>query len=67
MKVSGLLAQVQELSCKRPIKDIGNLSKWHIDLQGLAVSFQEPGITLAGGLSKIPAHQSSTTACCSSR
>jgi large repetitive protein len=54
VKVSGLLAQVQELSLQAPIKDIGNLGKWHIDLQGLAVSFQEPGITLAGGLVKNP-------------
>lgn len=54
VKVSGLLAQVQELSLQAPIKNIGDLSKWHIDLQGLAVSFQDPGITLAGGLVKNP-------------
>ncbi len=54
VKVSGLLAQVDELTLQAPIKDLGNISKWSIDLQGLAVSFQEPGITLAGGLLKNP-------------
>lgn len=54
VKVDGLLAQVDQLTLQAPIKDLGNLHKWSIDLHGLAVSFQEPGITLAGGLLKNP-------------
>lgn len=54
VKVDGLLAQVDQLTLQAPIKDLGNLHKWSIDLMGLAVSFQEPGITLAGGLLKNP-------------
>ncbi|HEY6489867.1 MAG: DUF6603 domain-containing protein [Terracidiphilus sp.] len=54
VKVDGLLAQVDQLTLTAPIKDLGNLSKWTIDLLGLAVSFESPGITLAGGLLKNP-------------
>ena len=54
VKVDGLLAQVDQLTLTAPIKDLGNLGKWTIDLLGLAVSFESPGITLAGGLLKDP-------------
>ncbi|HYK35314.1 DUF6603 domain-containing protein [Alloacidobacterium sp.] len=54
VKVDGLLAQVDQLTLQAPIGDLGNLHKWSIDLLGLAVSFQDPGITLAGGLLKNP-------------
>lgn len=54
VKVDGLLAQVDQLTIQAPIGDLGNLHKWSIDLLGLAVSLNEPGITLAGGLLKNP-------------
>ncbi len=54
VKVDGLTAQVDQLTLSAPIGDLGNLSKWSIDLLGLAVSFQSPGIELAGGLLKSP-------------
>jgi hypothetical protein len=54
VKVDGLTAAVDQLTLSAPIGDLGNLSKWSIDLLGLAVSFQSPGIELAGGLLKSP-------------
>jgi hypothetical protein len=54
VKVDGLSAGVDQLTLSAPIGDLGNLSKWSIDLMGLAVAFDSPAITIAGGLLKNP-------------
>jgi hypothetical protein len=54
VKVNGLTAQADELTVAVPYNSITTPSGWTLDLKGLAIGFQAPGITLAGGLLKNP-------------
>jgi hypothetical protein len=52
VKVAGLTAQAHELGVDVPYKAIATPSQWSLDLKGLAISFQSPGVTLTGALLK---------------
>jgi hypothetical protein len=52
VKVAGLLAQAHELSVDVPYDAIATPARWSLDLKGLAISFQAPGVTLTGALMK---------------
>ncbi|MEZ4466483.1 MAG: DUF6603 domain-containing protein [bacterium] len=50
--VAGLSIQVDDLSLTMPFAYLGDPSRWSVDLQGLAIGFEAPGISIAGGLRK---------------
>ncbi len=52
VKVDGLTAQVDELSVDIPFRSLTSPGDWSLDLKGLALGFQAPGVTIAGGLIK---------------
>jgi hypothetical protein len=52
VQVDGLTAQVDELSVTIPFRSLATPSNWTLDLKGLALGFQSPGVTIAGGLLK---------------
>jgi hypothetical protein len=52
IKVGPLTGQVDELGVTIPFKSLMHPGDWSLDLQGLALSFQTPGITIAGALLK---------------
>ena len=65
VKVGPLTGQVDELGVTIPFKSLTIPGDWSLDLKGLALSFQTPGVTIAGALLKNDSGRpSSTTACC---
>jgi hypothetical protein len=52
VKVGPLTGQVDELGVTIPFKSLMHPGDWTLDLKGLALSFQTPGITIAGALLK---------------
>ncbi|UWZ84403.1 DUF6603 domain-containing protein [Occallatibacter riparius] len=52
VKVGPLTGQVDELGVTIPYKSLMHPDKWSLDLKGLALSFQTPGVTIAGALLK---------------
>lgn len=50
--IAGLSIQVDDLSLTIPFQHFGDPSRWSVDLQGLAIGFEAPGISIAGGLRK---------------
>ena len=52
VKVDGLTAQANELTVAIPYKSVTTPSGWSLDLKGLAIGFNSPGVTLAGALVK---------------
>ena len=52
VKVGPLTGQVDELGVTIPFKSLMTPGDWTLDLKGLALSFQTPGITIAGALLK---------------
>ena len=52
VKVGPLTGEVDELGVTIPFKSIMHPGDWTLDLKGLALSFQTPGITIAGALLK---------------
>ena len=52
VKVDGLTAQCHELTIQVPYRSIMQPSGWSLDLKGLAVGFESPGVTIAGALVK---------------
>jgi large repetitive protein len=50
--VAGLAVEVQGLELDVPLHYPADLSQWQVDLSGLAVSFAEGPVTIAGGLLK---------------
>lgn len=54
VNIDGLAADVDDLTVSIPYNSITNPGNWHLDLGGLALGFQAPGITIAGGLYKNP-------------
>ena len=52
VKVGPLTGQVDELGVTIPFQSIMRPGDWTLDLKGLALSFQTPGITIAGALLK---------------
>jgi hypothetical protein len=52
VQVDGLIAQVDELSVTIPFRSLATPGNWTLDLKGLALGFQSPGVTIAGGLLK---------------
>ena len=52
VKVGPLTGQVDELGVTIPFKSLMHPDKWTLDLKGLALSFQTPGVTIAGALLK---------------
>ena len=52
VKVDGLTAQADELGVTIPYSHITTPADWSLDLAGLGVGFQSPGITMAGALLK---------------
>jgi hypothetical protein len=54
VNIDGLAADVDDLSVSIPHNSITTPGNWKLDLGGLALGFQAPGITIAGGLYKNP-------------
>jgi large repetitive protein len=52
VSIAGLTAQVDQLEATIPFAHVTDPSQWSIDLQGLAVGYTGPAITIAGGLVK---------------
>jgi len=52
VKVGPLTGQVDELGVTIPFKSLMHPGDWTLDLKGLALSFQTPGVTIAGALLK---------------
>ncbi|HZZ37514.1 MAG TPA: DUF6603 domain-containing protein [Acidobacteriaceae bacterium] len=52
VKVGPLTGQVDELGVTIPFKSLMTPGDWTLDLKGLALSFQTPGVTIAGALLK---------------
>jgi hypothetical protein len=52
VKVDGLTAQANELTVSVPYKSVTTPSGWSLDLKGLAVGFDSPGVSIAGALLK---------------
>lgn len=52
VKVDGFTAQADELGVTIPFKYLRTPGQWTLDLKGLGVGFQTPGVTVAGGLYK---------------
>ncbi len=52
VKVDGLTAQADELGVTIPYNHLTSPGDWSLDLAGLGVGFQSPGITMAGALLK---------------
>ena len=52
VKVDGLTAQADELTIIVPFNAIASPEHWTLDLKGLGIGFQSPGVTIAGGLLK---------------
>src|SRR6185437_2316962 len=52
VKVGPLTGQVDELGVSIPYKFLTHPEHWTLDLKGLALSFQTPGVTIAGALLK---------------
>jgi large repetitive protein len=52
VKVGPLTGQVDELGVTIPFNAVLDPSRWSLDLKGLALSFQTPGVTIAGALLK---------------
>ncbi len=52
VKVGPLTGQVDELGVTIPFKSLTSPGDWTLDLKGLALSFQTPGVTIAGALLK---------------
>jgi hypothetical protein len=52
VKVNGLTAQTYELTVEVPYKSITTPSGWSLDLKGLAIGFNSPGVTISGALVK---------------
>ncbi|HLY64072.1 MAG TPA: DUF6603 domain-containing protein, partial [Chloroflexota bacterium] len=52
VKVGPLTGQVDELGVTIPFKSLMHPGDWTLDLKGIALSFQTPGVTIAGALLK---------------
>lgn len=52
VKIDGLSAQADELGVTIPYNHLTTPGDWSLDLAGLGVGFQSPGITMAGALLK---------------
>ena len=52
VKVDGLTAQVDELTVTVPFNALASPNHWSLDLKGLGVGFQSPGVDIAGALRK---------------
>jgi large repetitive protein len=52
VELAGLTIQVQDLSFSTALNQLANPSTWTLDLRGLAVAFQAPSVSIAGGLVK---------------
>lgn len=52
VKVGPLTGQVDDLGVTIPFKSLMTPGDWTLDLKGLALSFQTPGVTIAGALLK---------------
>jgi len=54
VKIAGLDVSVVELAASIPLSAVLQPDRWSLDLQGLAVSYSEDPIEIAGGLRKNP-------------
>jgi hypothetical protein len=54
VNIDGLAADASDLTVSIPYNSITDPARWTLDLGGLALGFQAPGITIAGGLYKNP-------------
>lgn len=54
VKVSGLTVGLDDLAVVIPIRKLTTAGEWELDLRGLAVGYQAPGLSIAGGLLKNP-------------
>lgn len=54
VKVAGLTAQVDELTVTIPLRYLTSPDHWSLDLQGLAISYDNGSVTVAGGFLKSP-------------
>ena len=52
VKVAGITAELQELSVTVPIDQVRDPSRWSLDLAGIAVAYDQGGVSIAGGLLK---------------
>lgn len=50
--IAGLSAQVDDLSLVVPYRSAGDPSTWSLDLKGLGIGFNQPGISISGALVK---------------
>ncbi|HEV2761525.1 MAG TPA: DUF6603 domain-containing protein, partial [Pyrinomonadaceae bacterium] len=54
VQVSGLTVAVDDLAVVNPLRKLTTASAWALDLRGMAVGYQAPGLSIAGGLLKNP-------------
>ena len=52
VSVAGLVVVVEDLSVTVPYASVLNPAGWRLDLRGLALSYQSPGVRIAGALLK---------------